>query len=149
MSYWIKHFVDARNETGKDADLLSGKASWTKGRLDGLRAATLSFAGTIIKVDAMNPGAEIWQKDQFVVGVGSKLPTERIARSLGLKLTKYDVDKCAYVHDEGHQVYSLRIKQNPPGNYMVLSEKDIGSWLILKISRVGTVGLLIGERYRV
>lgn len=149
MSYWIKHFVDARNETGKDADLMSGKASWAGGRLEGLRSATLSFAGAIIKVDAMNPGAEIWQKDQFIAGVGSKLSTQRIARSLGLKVTEHDVGKCAYTHHEGHQVYRLCIEQNAPGNYMPLSEKDVGSWVILKISRVGTVGLLIGERYRV
>ena len=149
MSYWIKHFVDTRNETGKDADLMSGKASWAKGRLEGLRAATLSFAGSIIKVDAMNPGAEIWQKDQFIAGVGSNLSTQRIARSLGLKVTEHDVGKCAYIHHEGHQVYRLCIEQNAPDKYMVLLERDIGSWLVLKISRVGTVGLLIGERYRV
>jgi len=149
MSYWIKHFVDTRNETGKDADLMSGKASWTNGRHEGMTSATLSFAGSILRVFAMNPGAEIWQKDQHIAGVGSGLPAQRIARSLGLKVTEHDVGKCAYLHKEGHDIYSLRIEKNTMANHIVLLKKDVGSWLVAKISRVGTVGLLIGERYRV
>ena len=148
-SYWIKHFVDTRNETGKDADLMSGRASWANGRLEGMTAATLFYAGVTIKVSALSPGAEIWQKDKYASLVGGNLPATRIARGLGLQITEYDVGKVAYLDDEGHHTHRLELADKVSGNHIAITLEDVGKWLVVMVSRVGTVGLLIKEKYRV
>ena len=146
MSYWMKYFDDGTVEKGTDRGLSAGTASWVNGRLEGLNAAILHYAGTIIKV----AGVGIWQKDQFTVGIDpSAMDPSRIARSLGLQVTKEDVGQSAYMHHEGHDVYTLSFAPLVRGNHIKITEDDIGSWLVAKISRVGTVGLLIEERYRV
>lgn len=144
MSYWMKYFNDGTVEQGTDKDIALEKASWSKGRLKGINAALLHYSGALVKVTA----SEIWQKDQFITGIGP-YPPSRIARSLGIKVTTADIGQCAYLHHEGSHVYTLSFAPMVRGNYIRISENDVGKWLVVKINKVGTVGLLIEERYRV
>jgi len=145
MSYWMKYFEDGTVEKGTDRGVDSGTASWAKGRLEGLNAAILHYSGVIVKM----AGASIWQKDQFVVGLQSHMTPARIARSLGLQVTKEDVGQSAYLHYEGHDVYTLSLAPLVRGSHIEIKEDDVGSWLIAKVNQAGTIGLLIEERYRV
>ena len=144
MSYWIKQFADGSMEQGTDEDVMRGRASWTKGRLKDMSCAILHFCGTIIKV----AGSHIWQKDQFVSGIGPYPPT-RIARSLGVQITEREVGQCAYLEDAGSHVYTLAFAPMAKGKHVRLTKDDINSWVVIKISQSGTVGLFIEERYRV
>lgn len=144
MSYWIKYFKDGTQERGTDAELWGGKKSWRNRHKD-IRSAVLFYAGVTIEVS----GDEIWQKDQYSVPAGSNVSPTRIARSLGVRVKKDDVGKCAFVQEDKHKVYTLGIADAVEGNHIAITLEDVGSWLILKVSRVGTVGLIIEERYRV
>ena len=144
MSYWMKYFNDGTVERGTDEDLISGRASWTNGRLKGISSAVLHYAGAVVKIVA----SEIWQKDQYISGVGPH-PPSRIARSIGMRVTEKEVGQAAYLQHEGSHVYTLAFAPLVAGNHIRLTSEDVGNWLVVKVNQVGTVGLLIEERYRV
>jgi len=144
MSYWIKHFVDARNEVGRDTDVMSGKASWSRGRLEGITSATLSYAGTVVVV----PGREIWQKDQYGGVVGST--PQRLSRSLGTKITQQDVGKKLYLHGTGRlEVYYLTMADIVPGDFIAVQPDHVGQWAVVTIKQSGKPVVSIEEKYRV
>ena len=143
MNYWMKFFNDGTKEKGTDADIANRNASWSRGRLKGIKAAIINYAGTIIKVY----GTDIWQKDQFVSHMN--LPGRKIARSLGVRIMYDDVGKLAYIKHEGNHVYVLDLVDKLEDHAIVIEPEDVGKWLVLKISRVGTVGLSVEEKYRV
>lgn len=143
MSYWMKFFTDGTKEKGTDADVATRRASWSRGRLDGITYAILSFAGVVIRVD----GTDIWQKDQYVAS--STLPSRRVARSLGVRIMPEDVGKKAYAKHEGNRVYKLELADKVDGNSLLITPEMEGHWLVLKMSRVGTLALVAEEKYRV
>ena len=145
MSYWIKHFVDAKNEIGKDVDVRHGNASWSKGRLEGITAATLSYAGTVVVVS----GLDIWQKDKYAGAMG--LPPARFSRSLGVKITPNDVGKKLYLYDSDNlEGYRLEMTEGVAvGNYTIIKSKHVGQWAVVTIGRNGVPSVAIEERYRV
>lgn len=143
MNYWMKFFNDGTKEKGTDADIASRSASWSRGRLKGIKAAIITYAGTIIKVY----GTDIWQKDQFVSHMN--LPGRKIARSLGVRIMYDDVGKLAYVKHEGNHVYVLDLVDKLEDHAIVIEPEDVGKWLVLKITRAGSVGLYLEEKYRV
>ena len=145
MSYWIKHFVDARNEIGKDADIIQGKASWSRGRLEGITSATLSYAGTIIIVS----GRDIWQKDQYGGVVGTT--PQRLSRSLGTKITQHDVGKKLYLYGPNRlEVYYLTMADIVPlGDHITIQPQHVGQWAVVTIKQSGKPVITIEEKYRV
>lgn len=143
-SYWIKYFKDGTQDKGTDTDLWHGKKSW-RHRHKEIKSALLYYAGVTIEVS----GGNIWQKDKYAAVVGGNLPATRIARGLGVQITKDDVGKKAFLRDGPHRTYTLCIDDKAQGNHITITLEDVGSWLVAKVSRVGTVGLLIKEKYRV
>lgn len=144
MSYWIKHFADAKNETGTDDDVRRGEASWSKGRLKGITSATLSYAGTVVVV----PGLEIWHKDKY--GAAFNLPPSRISRSLGTKITRHEVGKKLYLHDSSNiEVYCLSMTDIAPKDSITIQQEHVGKWAVATIKRNGNPVLTIEEKYRV
>ena len=144
MSYWVKHFADSTHEVGKDADIRTGKASWSKGRLKNITAATLGYAGTVVVV----PGTNIWQKDKY--GAIMNLPPSRISRSLGVMIQQQDVGKNLFLRQMGNDVYHIKITdQAVIGTPTVVEPEHIGQWAVVTIQKSGNPKLTIEERYRV
>ena len=143
MDYWMKFFHDGTKEKGTDADIANRSASWSRGRLKGIKSVIITYAGTIVRVY----GTDIWQKDQYVSHM--HLPGRRIARSLGVRIVHDDVGKLAYIKHEGNNVYVLDLVDKLEDHAITIAPEDEGKWLVLKITRVGSVGLYLEERYRV
>lgn len=144
MSYWIKHFIDSKKEIGKDTDVAEGKASWSRGRLKGITAAILSYAGTIV----MASGLDIWQKDKYGGIIGTR-PT-RISRSLGVKIGPRDVGMKLYVHDLGNTVHHLVFgKEAMDRTYLAIGQNHVGQWAVITIKKNGNPEITIEDRYRV
>ena len=145
MSYWVKHFFDSTHEIGKDTDIMSGKASWSKGRLKGITAATLGYAGTVVVV----PGTDIWQKDKY--GAAFNLPPSRISRSLGVKIQLHEVGKTLFLRQMGNDVYHIKITDQAiiGGGHTDLEPAHVGKWAVVTINRNGNPALTIEDRYRV
>ena len=144
MSYWVKHFADSTHEVGKDDDIRQGKASWSRGRLKGITAATLGYSGAVVVV----PGTNIWQKDKY--GAAFNLPPSRISRSLGVMIQEQDVGKNLFLRQMGNDVYHIKITdQAVIGTPTVVEPEHVGQWAVVTIQRNGNPKFTIEDRYRV
>lgn len=79
---WVKYFADGTKEEGYDYLVQAKKASWSKGRLDGIIAVSLTHDGTTVMVRATGTW---WQEDVFeaVVGEnGGKIVERRLFKDI-------------------------------------------------------------------
>jgi hypothetical protein len=83
---WVKHFADGTAEVGSDEAISAGKASWTRGRQNGIVAVSLSDGPVVVYLttDGDDPG-KFWQSDDYEVTFGKTSPV-LIKRRIQLKV---------------------------------------------------------------
>lgn len=86
MAGWIKYFKDGTKETGDDSLVEQGKASWRKGRLEGLSGALLYDGEVRLLIEG---SGEFWQSDEYEVSFFSSKP-RRTKRRIQMQITPRD-----------------------------------------------------------
>lgn len=102
---WIKIFNDETKEQGSDYEIQTGKSSWSKGRLDGIKEVYL-FDGLVMASLAVTD-TDWYQFDRYIttVAVGKNKPTKV------------------------HRVVQAQIKEHHVGNYFICKiSKDNTLW---------------------
>lgn len=91
-SGWTKRFSDGTIETGSDNEVKARKASWRKGRLEGLVAVDLCMNNRIVALQAGE--GDWWQADDYVAPLVAGTVTGTLtARRTMRKLTEQDIGK--------------------------------------------------------
>jgi hypothetical protein len=133
MGAWVKLFVDGSKEHGSDQEIAKGNASWSRGRLDGIREVRLFGKTQVCSLSVPNT---LWhQFDRFIVVVSEGTPqpikTHQVAQAeikdihVGLSLVGSNNGGCYFwtmVQD---------IRQSNKNSFLckLIEEEDVGKWL--------------------
>jgi len=128
---FIKHFNDDTNEEISDIAVKLGKASWKKGRFDGLVAVTLKHRLDDFKITIffLAEEGEWWISDTFIAKVNN--PEKLVARRIEKKIKKEDVGKfivCTRIDTE----FSVMILPVPPPGFLrveKIKEEFVDKWI--------------------
>jgi len=128
---WIKRFVDGSWEEGKDKEVLAGRASWSRGRLEGMLRAEVHHGRYFLGI--CGPG-EYWQSDDFSVNLSSgetQLETRRLQRKIVLPDTNMVVQR-----KESELLVFVYTGSPPymPGEFLCVSPEMLGKWLTLELN---------------
>ena len=107
MYGWIKLFADGTKEVGTDYDVSRKKASWSRGRLEGMVGAEIIHGNKSIAIYA--PGV-FWQSDDYEITVHPNSKPELKVRRLQKQIEKMD-----YLH------------------FNINPDKDCGKWLTIEL----------------
>jgi hypothetical protein len=77
MNGWTKIFTDGTTEYGSDLDVLTKKASWSRGKLDNVTAVSVQQDKYRIAISGQG---EYWQSDDLEVVLGEIVPTYVVRR---------------------------------------------------------------------
>ena len=128
---WVKHFIDGTIEHGSDLLVEQGKASWSRGRLEGIDRVEIWHQGRFIAIQG--PG-EYWQSDTFEVGVlesDSQLVSRTIYRKFYPENTHMRFEEVL-----GSRFISVGFPElaDGDGHVMKVSHQWCGLWLKLDMS---------------
>lgn len=134
---WIKHFVDGSTETGLDNEVAAHKASWQKGRLDGLCGVEL-FCGKFGAKLTAGEG-EWWQADTMIsrfVGVNKVGQRVMLSRRVQKKITDQDVGKHINMalHKGNFLTFDLTNQQSKYKTNIIIKREHISKWLTLSFN---------------
>lgn len=143
---WVKFFSDGTHETGSDKDIACGRASWSKGRLDGIIEVSIEEGQTSCKLRVED--TEWFQFDRLAApmapGVHKPCRTHRVIQA---KIKDHHV---------GHIIASEQNSQKlecwiANGGILIhvrkrITEEDVGKWLTAIIPSRGTPYFVVSER---
>lgn len=125
---WTKYFDDGTCEYGLDTD---SEASWSKGRLDGMNAVSITHGDQHIAISKVPGTGEFWQADvmEATVFLGTRLVARRI-----MYRTKQN-DRVLNIYQTEHSTM-LRVMEafvSPPGDtFRIIPKNQRGNWLVLE-----------------
>lgn len=129
-SGWIKHFLDGKVEYGYDHLVNTKKASWSKGRLDGICAVELIVQDKSI-CSIVGTG-QYHQSDDYEVGMISdryQLVTRRIQK----KIETLD----GFVTQNGGNVhFAFAANVYKDGEIAQITKDMIGKWLTIEYDHI-------------
>jgi len=132
MGHWTKYFIDQKTERGTDQDIQRGLASWSRGRLYGIRAVELE--GSNYQLGIYGTG-DYWQSDTYNVSMAegvSVLTHRRIEKQI-------EPGDLFFAHciltEKKHQIWFSNQLGHPncKKQIQVLPSSYIGKWLILEL----------------
>lgn len=134
---WIKVFNDGTEEKVLDEDILSGKGSWTKGRLDNIAGVILLSQGLLSRLYV--PGTEWHQFDKFALTVapGKYRPTRtnQVAQAL---IKPHHVGLFIEFNSQRRaSARSARVVRTPHEHFhsLELKNRHVGQWLSLCVDK--------------
>jgi len=134
MGYWIKYFSDHAQEYGRDKEIDSGDASWSKGRLSEINKVLLEEDGSTGAL-LFNGDSKWNQFDRFevIMGIG-KRKSVRVYRAIQVEITEAMTDKTIYINKTSRRII-CSIGRIPSYSISKLIPKSmIGQWLTVAIS---------------
>ena len=138
---WIKSFVDGSIETGTDGDIEENKASWSKGRLDGIKDVLLidGFVSCSLSLDNTS-----WhQFDRFIVPleIGTNRPI-RTHRVIQAEIKPHHVGKYLNINKPCCSFFCCTLEDTV--SEFQIKEKHVGKWLsvILQLRHGLSVNIL-------
>ena len=103
MNGWIKYFADGSMEVGRDEDIVSRHASWTRGRLENMFAVELHHEGHTIVIEGTG---QFWQSDDLEAHVGFNHEYNIVTRRIQKKIEGTDHWLLSDVYDK-YQRYKI------------------------------------------
>jgi len=136
MGAWFKIFEDKTEERGLDQDIKAGKASWSKGRLDGIKEVRIYDDRTTCSLYVQNTS---WhQFDRFIteVVVGQTAKPTRIYRAIQAELKDHHVGQTLICSYTGAKFYWAIVQElrSLPTNYFfckLIKQNNVGQWLTM------------------
>jgi len=141
MHGWIKHFSDGTSEVGSDRAVRSHRASWTRGRHEGMVSVDLHWNGMLYTLSCGE--GEYFQSDTMTAlfSPGQKMPGKMQTRRISRQLNENDVGKFIS-HNRIDSVTIVRLSDEEDSTEIVTSM--IGKWLILELTaETGDVRIVI------
>lgn len=152
MSTWIKKFIDDTEEYGDDKAIYEGRASWSRGRLEGIKECILTGFGHEVSISLPDTEWHQFDRMEVPVGVGQHKPVRR-ARILQAKITvehtssfieelllgSHVEDKYDYYFDKR----SYSILEELPANsclnhtFIEIKQKHLDKWFTIMIDDMG------------
>ena len=134
MGYWVKTFVDGTNEYGSDTDVLSGIASWSRGKLYNIHKVSLTEGSKSIIICG---SGDYWQSDDYE-SVFPYSASTRIRRRIERKIKESDKFFTSIIYSHTDLLKStLKIsfnKKDQPYEEEHIITKDMhNKWLITEI----------------
>jgi len=136
---WIKVFEDGSTEEVYDKDILSGKGSWSKGKLDNIAGVCLVSKGLCRLLFAPNTSWHQFDKFSITLSAGKHKPI-RTHQVVQAKIQRYHVGmyvefntqtrstatSVAVVSEPQKHLFSLKIKERHINKWLSLStDKDL------------------------
>jgi hypothetical protein len=109
MNGWAKYFLDGGVEEGRDIDISQGKASWSKGRLDGMFCTRIQHNDYTSAIYGIG---SYWQSDDYEADLGSNLISPRLLTRRIQKKLEF-TDHYIYKRESTYRADFL-ICRNPP-----------------------------------
>lgn len=130
MNGWIKRFFHGTIEIGKDEDVRHKKASWSKGRLQGIKSVELHHKGIQLTIEG---AGEYWQSDDYEVDFGMNIPI-LIARRIQKKVQPEDRFVCIFSDDRSLYVRFLSANRLNGSRKPIfpIDSNNIGKWITLE-----------------
>lgn len=141
--YWIKHFADGSCERGDEKDILAGTASWSKGRLDGLKKVEVVGNGCLLSLEGIG---EYWQADGYIVASGAPKPI-MVKRFVQKRIEVWD--KAFIVQQTKNTVIIKAFDGSAinPKYIMPVLQKDVGCWITAEIDfRSNAVSCYVSDK---
>lgn len=125
---WTKYFEDCSCEYGLDTD---PGASWSRGRLDGMNAVSLTHGDQHIAISKVPGPGEFWQADVMEATVF--LGTHRVARQIMCYIDPGDARLDIYQTEHSTMLRVTVDVFSPPGDLSEEIPQDKkGNWLVLE-----------------
>lgn len=143
MGAWIKIFTDGSRESGTDGQIESGKASWSRGRLDSIDHVLLfdGFNSAILKV----PNTNWHQFDRFVAPVstyGTVIPS-RVARVVQAEIKPHHVGMSIQKYRNVVHLDICEVTDSKEGCF--IKENCIGEWITI-VMRPNSVSVTLSSK---
>lgn len=151
---WIKKFADGSREYGNDTAIALGKASWSKGRLDGIEEVILVDG---IRMGTLSVDNTVWHqfdKMEVPLASGQHQPV-RTHRVVQAKLTPEHVGKYVLFRAAHRIITCSFYEEDPPeakmspGSFMKINKDEVGRWLTLVLPAKGTAMVLVTEKGKI
>lgn len=152
MAAWIKRFVDSTEEYGSDRDIEEGKASWSKGRLEGIKECVLSAFGHEVIVSIPDTEWHQFDRMEVPVSVGQHMSIRR-ARVLQVKIKAThtlsfikEVLMGSHIDERYNRYFDKRhysLLEKLPDcsvrnhNYIEVEQKHLDKWFTIMIDDMG------------
>ena len=142
MSTWTKIFVDGTKEIGTEIDILEGRASWSKGKLEHIAACKLySFMCTATLVI---PNTSWHQFDRLIAPLGfyENVPSVLTHKVIQAQILKEHVGKFIRIRtfgsfDEQREYYLLDELDTGSQVFVELEEEHVGKWFTMMLTKQG------------
>jgi len=143
MGAWFKIFTDGSRESGTDGQIESGKASWSRGRLDSIDYVILinDVSSAILKA----PDTEWHQFDRLIVGLGGQgqvTPT-RVARVVQAKILPHHVGMSVVRHADTSHFDFYELYHSNEG--FLITKNYLGKWITIVV-RKNSVSINISDK---
>lgn len=129
---WIKIF-DYGEELGLDDAVDRGKASWSKGKLNGMIGAAIKDKK--VGLVAIHGQGEYWQSDDFEVNLSENTP-KRIKRRIQKKVDSSDIMICLDDSSPDYRIFRF-IKPKDTEEFfrgvLPIPHNVIGSWFTVEV----------------
>ncbi len=142
MGTWEKVFYDGSSEIGRDEDIENKKASWSKGRLEKMKACWLY--GFMCEVFVHIPNTEWHQFDRYEIPLAvGQHEGRKIIRALQAEIKPEHVN-CVFNHNvEGsfsdRQNFIFNQEPSDGSTPILIEEENVGKWLTVTIDFKGTI----------
>jgi len=141
MEGWTKYFIDSTSENGSDKLIEAGKASWRRGRLDGMVAADISNGKVTVSIGSPAVG-QFWQSDTFISSnVGTKCIERRVERYISKE--DFEANLYIYIRKKGIEASVLLVpfiakpsELHSAGfeQYCAITRDLVGQWIIAELN---------------
>ena len=145
MGAWLKLFKDGSSERGSDSDIAEGKASWSRGRLDGIKSVQL-FDRTHCCALTM-PNTQWHQYDRYMAmlgATGNNMST-KTARVVQAEIKPEHIGKAIHITNSARTILVYLCENIPKGDILI-SQEHVGLWATVYILNTGKIGFVISQR---
>jgi hypothetical protein len=144
MSAWIKIFKDGSSEHGTDLEVDTGKASWTKGRLDSIVEVQISNKAIVACLTLSE--TEWYQFDRFIIDFDTQEKT-RVFKVIQGKITRKHVGKYLRETHINTCMYNFFLDNKTSSDRDIFITKDmVDLWVGVSLPEIGTPCVCVSEK---
>lgn len=142
---WTKLFDDGSSETGTDFQITTGKASWTRGRLEGIKEVQL--ANEVLLASLSVPNSSWNQFDHFIVKVNKEQPIPiRLFRVVQAEVKEHHKGMFLLKKWNGNYIFFVSVTPLEGVDSILITDLMVGKWITLILPERGLPSMNISER---
>lgn len=142
---WVKIFDDGSLEHGHDCLIKEHKASWSRGRLSGIKEVFLSDG--LLAATLEVPDTEWHQFDRYMAFMMNESESIRKGRFVQAKILPEHVGMYLCYNNQDIRLVWASVKDKPIGpNCRLVTPDDVGQWLTIKVSHREQPIVFLAER---